>query len=223
MIQEAIDVGKLFKESTGEEDFFLGSYITKKLKTLDGYKQGSHFIPKMRTSAVDRFIAKAAAGEVQAEGEATVFRLRDALNLKSDEYFYEAREEGVFFSCASCRYQINPAIDEDDFSQILFIDKLFPEDTGLFKRDFSKIQSCLPFQNYTANFTLASPISIENILRLMEENPDGSELYSYEYPVDKSLIHIYLKTEGLRVTLQDGEAQVQFPDREIVNKYIDCL
>ncbi|MES0489955.1 MAG: hypothetical protein ABUK01_08195 [Leptospirales bacterium] len=223
MIQEAIDVGKLFKEASGEEDFFLGSYITKKLKTLEGYKKGSHFIPKMHTPAVDRFIAKAAMQEIQAEGEATVSRLRDAMNLNSDEYSYEAREEGVFFSCAYCRYQINAVIDENDLSQILFIDKLFPADTGLFKEKFPEIQSCLPFQNYTANFILASPISLENVLKLMEEDPNGNDLYSFEYPVDKSVIHIYLKTEGLRVTLQDGEANVQFPDREIVHKYIDCL
>ena len=221
MVNVSLDAFRFVPSLSMSNEFYLTSNFRKKIKTLAGFEKGVHFVTKTYTPAVDRFVSRIAADELYEEAERVALSLREIFSLKSNEYRFEQTTDGVLFECEQCRYYITAKVDRLDLTKSIFVDKFYPQNYSLFSQEVSSIVNCLPFHTYDVCFILDNPIDIEKLILRLEQNPENSQVYIYDYSIEKGELRLSLLQEGIELLFQPEEIRMLFSDKTVLSRYFN--
>lgn len=202
-------------------DYYLCSSYKRKVKSLSGFIQGMHFLPKNYNSAATRFVERIATDDIHKEGSAVSLRLRESLELKSVDYFYEESEGNVIFECKYFQYRLTAQVNPENLSEAVFLETITP--ATFFSQKANQVLNCLLQPRYDAHLQFKRTLDIEEVIEFIEQNYDNPDALSYEYSLDKTQLQLYIKPEQIEITFEPNEARIRFPNKSVLSMYIGAL
>ena len=162
---------------------------TGRIKDLSGHARGQS-IPDYSAVAAGKFLARIAAGDVQADLDRTFQALRDAYNLKRKQIEASRDEDGGMIRTPQFTYTVTTDVDPENGTNVIWRREVSGLSDPLlvraaeFKAVFGPIFTTLLFE-------FARPINVADLVdHLEDEDPTGLKL---TYGSDTSWCELTIK------------------------------
>jgi len=211
-----------FQSSFLEGHFRFYSMQDCRLKDLSGYVSGSHFIPKVFTSSVEKFISKISEEEIVDHLEKTGVALRNTLELKSID-FESSVEDGVgIFECSLLKYEYCAKPDKEDLSKVVFFSTLTPMDWTPFVQRFPEILSQIYPAPDKGIVEFDKPLNIPQCIHLLEVHGHDN-ISNFQYDTQKNNIHASLISPALLMQISENDVEFHFNNNTSLLEFLELI